>query len=127
MKKFIKYLCRVLLCAALITVIGAVFPKEKTVDYCGIVKSVEYNEQDKCTYIDTYMIYYESSSVIIKAKPKISVKYVSGEKCALGDIKAGDMIDLDYRGEIDGYGSVVTAKWIKVAPREDVNVGKENQ
>ena len=119
MKNFVKYLCRCLLCVALIAAIGAVMPREKTVDYRGIVKSVEYDQQDKCTYIDTYMIYDESSSVIIKAKPGTSVKYVSGEKCSLSDIKVGDMIDLDYRGKIDGYGSVVTAKWIKVAQMEE--------
>lgn len=43
---------------------------EDTVDYSGVVKSVECSAEDNCTYIDTYMIFDESSSVIIKVKPK---------------------------------------------------------
>ena len=94
---------------------------EDTVDYSGVVKSVEYSAEDNCTYIDTYMIFDESSSVIIKVKPKTPIKYITGEKMTVSDIAKGDLIDLDYKGKIDGYGSTVTAKWIKVAPKYSVS------
>ncbi len=120
MKKFSYGLGTVLL--AVIVAVSVWFLKpEKTVDYRGIVKSVEYNQDDNCTYIDTYMLYDESSSVIIKVKPRTEIKYIDGAECELKDIKAGDMLDIDYKGKIDGYGSTVTAKWLKVCPRDNVS------
>lgn len=69
------------------------------------------------------MLYDENSSIIIKAKDGISVKEITGEKMSISDIGAGDMLDLDYRGTIDGNGSVITAKWIKVCKRENLSEG----
>ena len=80
-----------------------------TVDFSGVVKSIEYNEQENCTYITASMILQDNSSVIIKAKDNISVKEITGEKMKLEEIKVGDLIDLDYKGKIDGKYSIVTA------------------
>ena len=79
------------------------------------VADVEYNKQENCTYITASMIHDDNSSVIIKAKDNISVKEITGEKMKLDGIMVGDLIDLDYKGKIDGKDSIITAKWIKVA------------
>ena len=114
MKKVLSYLGWILFAITLITLFWIVKPSD-TVDFRGVVKSIEYNEQEKCTYITTSMIHDDNSSVIIKAKDSISVKEITGEKMKLEEIKVGDLIDLDYKGKIDGKDSIVTAKWIKVA------------
>ena len=114
MKKVLSYLGWILFAITLITLFWIAKPSD-TVDFRGVVKSIEYNEQEKCTYITTSMIHDDNSSVIIKAKDSISVKEITGEKMKLEEVKAGDLIDLDYKGKIDGKDSIVTAKWIKVA------------
>ena len=114
MKKVLSYLVWILFAITLITLFWIVKPSD-TVDFRGVVKSIEYNEQEKCTYITTSMIHDDNSSVIIKAKDSISVKEITGEKMKLEEVKAGDLIDLDYKGKIAGKDSIVTAKWIKVA------------
>lgn len=114
MKKVLSYLGWILFAITLITLFWIVKPSD-TVDFRGVVKSIEYNEQEKCTYITTSMIHDDNSSVIIKAKDSISVKEITGEKMKLEEVKAGDLIDLDYKGKIAGKDSIVTAKWIKVA------------
>lgn len=68
------------------------------------------------------MIHDVYSSVIIKAKESISIKEITGEKMKIEDIAVGDLIELDYKGKIDGKGSIVTAKWIKVA--KSIKTGK---
>ena len=114
MKKVLSYLGWILFAITLITLFWIAKPSD-TVDFRGVVKSIEYNEQEKCTYITTSMIHDDNSSVIIKAKDSISVKEITGEKMKLEEVKAGDLIDLDYKGKIDGKDSIVTAKWIKGA------------
>ena len=114
MKKVLSYLGWILFAVTLIAVFWFAKPSA-TVDFSGVVKSIKYNEQENCTYITTSMIFDENSSVIIKAKDNISVKEITGEKMKLEEIKVGDLIDLDYKGKIDGKYSIVTAKWIKVA------------
>ena len=114
MKKVLSYLGWILFAITLITLFWIVKPSD-TVDFRGVVKSIEYNEQEKCTYITTSMIHDDNSNVIIKAKDSISVKEITGEKMKLEEIKVGDLIDLDYKGKIAGKDSIVTAKWIKVA------------
>ena len=114
MKKVSSYLGWILFAITLITLFWIAKPSD-TVDFRGVVKSIKYNEQEKCTYITTSMIHDDNSSVIIKAKDSISVKEITGEKMKLEEVKAGDLIDLDYKGKIDGKDSIVTAKWIKVA------------
>lgn len=114
MKKVLSYLGWILFAITLITLFWIAKPSD-TVDFRGVVKSIEYNEQEKCTYITTSMIHDDNSSVIIKAKDSISVKEITGEKMKLEEVKAGDLIDLDYKGKIAGKDSIVTAKWIKVA------------
>ena len=114
MKKVLSYLGWILFAITLITLFWIVKPSD-TIDFRGVVKSIEYNEQEKCTYITTSMIHDDNSSVIIKAKDSISVKEITGEKMKLEEVKAGDLIDLDYKGKIAGKDSIVTAKWIKVA------------
>lgn len=79
MKKVLYYLCWILVSVTLLAMFWTAKPS-KTVDFSGVVKSIEYNEQEKCTYITTSMIYDENSSVIIKAKDNISVKEITGEK-----------------------------------------------
>ena len=114
MKKVLSYLGWILFAITLVAMFWIAKPS-KTVDFSGVVKSIEYNEQEKCTYITTSMIHDDNSSVIIKAKHNIYVKEITGEKMKLEEIKVGDLIDLDYKGKIDGKDSIVSAKWIKVA------------
>lgn len=114
MKKIFSYLGWILFAVTLITMFYIAKPS-KTVDFSGVVKSIEYNEQENCTYITASMIHDDNSSVIIKAKDNISVKEITGEKMKLDGIMVGDLIDLDYKGKIDGKDSIITAKWIKVA------------
>lgn len=114
MKKIFTYLGWILFAVTLITMFYIAKPS-KTVDFSGVVKSIEYNEQENCTYITASMIHDDNSSVIIKAKDNISVKEITGEKMKLDGIMVGDLIDLDYKGKIDGKDSIITAKWIKVA------------
>ena len=114
MKKVLSYLGWILFVVTLIAMFWFAKPSD-TVDFSGVVKSTEYNEQENCTYITASMILQDNSSVIIKAKDNISVKEVTGEKMNLEEIKVGDLIDLDYKGKIDGKDSIITAKWIKVA------------
>lgn len=113
MKKVLSYLCWILVSVTLLAMFWTAKPS-KTVDFSGVVKSIEYNEQEKCTYITTSMIYDENSSVIIKAKDNISVKEITGEKMKHEEIKVGDLINLNYKGKIDGKEIIVTATWIKV-------------
>ena len=114
MKKFLSCLGWILFAITLVAMFWVAKPS-KTVDFSGVVKSIEYNEQENCTYITASMILQDNSSVIIKAKDNISVREVTGEKMKLEEIKVGDLIDLDYKGKIDGKDSIITAKWIKVA------------
>ena len=101
-----------------------VIKPSKTVDFSGIVKSIEYNQQEKCSYITASMLLNENTSVVIKVKDNVSVKEVTGEKMNITEIKIGDLIDLDYKGTIDGKNSIITAKWIKVAKDYSIsNVG----
>lgn len=114
LEKILPWIGWVLFAITLFVMLWVVKPS-KTVDFSGVVKSIEYNEQDNCTYITASMILQDNSSVIIKAKDNISVKEITGEKMKLEEIKVGDLIDLDYKGKIDGKDCVITAKWIKVA------------
>ena len=114
MKKVLSYLGWILFAVTLIAMFWIARPSD-TVDFSGIVKSIEYNEQENCTYITASMLHDENSSVIIKAKDNISVKEITGEKMKLEEIKVGDLIVLDFKGKIDGKDSIVTAKWMKVA------------
>lgn len=120
MKKGLSYLGWMLFVVTLITMFWITKPS-KTVDFYGIVREIEYDKDKKCTYFTTSMLYDDNSRVIIKAKAKITVKEVSGEKMNVSEIQVGDMIGLDYRGTIDGDGSIVTAKWIKVAKDYTLN------
>lgn len=108
MKKVLSYLGWILFVVTLIAMFWFAKPSD-TVDFSGVVKSIEYNEQENCTYITASMILQDNSSVIIKAKDNISVKEITGEKMKLEEIKVGDLIDLDYKGKIDGKDSIVTA------------------
>ena len=114
LEKILPWIGWVLFAIILFVMLWVAKPSD-TVDFRGVVKSIEYNKQENCTYITASMILQDNSSVIIKAKDNISVKEVTGEKMKLEEIKVGDLIDLDYKGKIDGKYSIVTAKWIKVA------------
>lgn len=114
LEKILPWIGWILFASTLFVMLWVVKPS-RTVDFSGVVKSIEYNEQENCTYITASMILQDNSSVIIKAKDNISVKEITGEKMKLEEIKVGDLIDLDYKGKIDGKDSIVTAKWIKVA------------
>ena len=114
LEKILPWIGWVLFAIILFVMLWVAKPSD-TVDFRGVVKSIEYNKQENCTYITASMILQDNSSVIIKAKDNISVKEVTGEKMKLEEIKVGDLIDLDYKGKIDGKDSIVTAKWIKVA------------
>ena len=114
LEKILPWIGWVLFAITLFVMLWVAKPSD-TVDFSGVVKSIEYNQQENCTYITASMILQDNSSVIIKAKDNISVKEVTGEKMKLEEIKVGDLIDLDYKGKIDGKDSIVIAKWIKVA------------
>ena len=86
MKKIFSYLGWILFAVTLITMFYIAKPS-KTVDFSGVVKSIEYNEQENCTYITASMIHDDNSSVIIKAKDNISVKIEPLEICAKKDSK----------------------------------------
>ena len=88
---------------------------ENTVDFSGVVRSVSYNEQEHVTVLQASMIHDESSNVIIRVPDTVSVREITGEIMGIKELAAGDFIELDYKGEISGKDSVVTAKWIKVA------------
>ena len=79
MKKVLSYLGWILFAVTLIAMFWIAKPSA-TVDFSGVVKSIEYNEQENCTYITASMILQNNSSVIIKAKDNISVKEITGEK-----------------------------------------------
>ena len=114
LEKILPWIGWVLFAITLFVMLWIAKPSD-TVDFSGVVKSIEYNEQENCTYITASMILQDNSSVIIKVKDNISVKEITGEKMKLEEIKVGDLIDLDYKGKIDGKDSIITAKWIKVA------------
>lgn len=69
-RKFSAYAGSALLAVTLLVLLFALKP-DSTVDFRGIVKSVEYNSREKCTYFTAYMLYDENSSIIIKAKDGI--------------------------------------------------------
>lgn len=118
MKKTFSYLGWILFAVSLIAMFWYIKPS-KTVDFYGVVKEIEYREEENATYFTTSMLYDKESRIIIKAKNQISVKEVTGEKMELDEIQVGDLLGLDYRGTIDGNDSVITAKWIKVAKDAD--------
>ncbi len=110
MKKTLLYSGWILFALVLAAMLWITKPSD-TVDFSGVVKSIEYNKQEKCTYIAASLIYDDASRVTVKVKDNISVKEVTGEKMKIDDIRVGDLINLDYNGK----NSIVTAKWIKVA------------
>lgn len=118
MKKTFSYLGWILFAVSLIAMFWYIKPS-KTVDFYGVVKEIEYREEENATYFTTSMLYDKESKIIIKAKNRISVKEVTGEKMELDEIQVGDLLGLDYRGTIDRNDSVITAKWIKVAKDAD--------
>lgn len=52
--------------------------------------------------------------ILINVKKNISIKDSNKNKITISDIHIGDMIDLDYKGNLSDSTKPVTAKWIKV-------------
>lgn len=114
MKKALLYSGWILFAFVLTAMFWITKPSD-TVDFSGVVKSIEYNKQEKCSCIKASLIYDDASRVTVKVKDNISVKEVTSEKMKIDDIGVGDLIILDYKGKINGKSGIVTAKWIKVA------------
>ena len=102
---------------ALILIIGIILSLQgKTIDCRGTVESISYNKNDKCTYITVKGV-CDGPIYTIKVKANISVKTTSGEKMSITDIQVGDEILLDYWGKWKGAETPLTAKWIKIMPK----------
>lgn len=113
MKRFLSYLGWVLFVFASVSVFF-IAGGEDTIDFRGIVRSICESSEDNCFYFTATPITDGDAIVKIKADKDISVREITGEKMSIYDIEAGDMIDLNHKGEISDLNCTVEAKWIKV-------------
>lgn len=124
MKKTISYIGWGLFAITLIGMIYFAWPKSKTIDFRGYVKEIVSSKEDGYTYIKATMIFSDIKTDVattIKVEKNTSIKDMDGNKMSVEGIKAGDMIDLDYKGRLANPADIITAKWIRVCPINQQN------
>ncbi|MBQ8861170.1 MAG: hypothetical protein IJ021_00335 [Clostridia bacterium] len=87
-----------------------------TVDFRGTVDSIMFDDEENCAYITATGIF--GGTMEIYESDGSSISDMFGEKYSLRAIKPGDEIDLDYKEYHGEKSALVSAKWIKVLPKE---------
>lgn len=87
----------------------------RTVDFRGTVDSITYDEAEDCYYLKATSL--TGGIATIRVASDVSVKSLGGDEMSASEIKAGDDIDLDYKGKWTDAEIPVLAKWVRVTPR----------
>ncbi|MGC6769422.1 hypothetical protein [Enterococcus sp. LJL51] len=114
----IVYLLSICLLLSAIYLPGILSPQAQTLDFRGYVEEIQLDEKKQLITINASYINSEAKAEI-KASTKISCKYLDGRDFPITNLKQGDMIDLDYKGEwgLNGAGVMqAEAKWLTVCP-----------
>ena len=96
--------------------------KAQTNDFRGYVQEVEIDYESNTAYIHANAVWGFEHKVLITAPLNISCLLLDGRNIPVDNIKAGDMIDLDYKGKwgLNDAGIFeATAKWITVCHISD--------
>jgi hypothetical protein len=114
-KKWFIYLGWGLFIIAFAGLLFALRPNN-TVDFRGTVDEITFNDESSYTYIQATMV-FGTNPRTIRVGSNISVSNsLDGSRMQAADIKAGDMIDLDVRGNWDEPTAIIIPRWIRVFP-----------
>lgn len=85
-----------------------------TVDFRGYVDEIVINEDGNATVRATGVFNDESFTFYVGARTP--VRNLEGERMKLTDVKAGDMIDVDYKGTFDNDTKSADARRVQILP-----------
>lgn len=100
------------LLALLIVCIMAFLHNERLVDCRGEVKSINYDEAERCYYIRVLGT-ADGAEYLIRATPSTRVTD-GGKKSSVEKIRVGNVLSLNYRGKWKSKDTVLKAKWIVI-------------
>ena len=120
MKKFGSVVSIVLLIIFIIYSIHIIYPGYRRIDLLDAeVISIKTDDAERCLYVITSHTYTGTDNIIceIKIPYRTRCKTYTGDKISVQDIKIGDRISLNFKGEseyIDGVNYAVAKGIIEV-------------
>ena len=113
-------------CACLILSVfllpNIIFPRAQTLDFRGYVQEIDINYEENVALISANAVWGSEHKVLITVPLNTSCLLLDGRNIPVDNIKIGDMIDFDYKGQWGLNDDGVfegTAKWITVCHISD--------
>lgn len=119
-KKFVSIVSIVLLIIFIIYSIHIIYPDYRLIDLSAEVISIRTDDDERCLYVMTSHSYTGTDNIICEIKIPYRTRCKShntGDKISVQDIKIGDIISLNFKGEseyIDGVNYAVAKGIIDV-------------
>ena len=123
-KKFVSIVSIVLLIIFIIYSIHIIYPDYRLIDLSAEVISIRTDDDERCLYVMTSHSYTGTDNIICEIKIPYRTRCKShntGDKISVQDIKIGDIISLNFKGEseyIDGVNYAVAKGVIDVIQKE---------
>ncbi|WP_086349989.1 hypothetical protein [Candidatus Enterococcus clewellii] len=120
-KMIVLYVLSICLILAIVYLPNKLFPKAQTLDFRGYVDEIVVDSDKNEIRIAAVYVNTDTKAEI-KASTKISCSYLDGRAFPIANLKKGDMIDLDYKGQwgLDGDGVMqAEAAWLTVCPMNE--------
>ena len=124
-KKFVSIVSIVLLIIFIIYSIHIIYPDYRLIDLSDAeVISIKTDDDERCLYVITSHTYTGTDNIICEIKIPYRTRCKShntGDKISVQDIKIGDRISLNFKGEseyIDGVNYAVAKGIIDVIQKE---------
>ena len=124
LKKFGSVVSIVLLIIFIIYSIHIIYPGTLRIDLSAEVISIRTDDDERCLYVMTSHSYTGTDNIICEIKIPYRTRCKShntGDKISVQDIKIGDIISLNFKGEseyIDGVNYAVAKGVIDVIQKE---------
>lgn len=123
-KKFVFIVSIVLLIIFIIYSIHIIYPDYRLIDLSAEVISIRTDDDERCLYVMTSHSYTGTDNIICEIKIPYRTRCKShntGDKISVQDIKIGDIISLNFKGEseyIDGVNYAVAKGIIDVVQKD---------
>ena len=123
-KTFVSIVSIVLLIIFIIYSIHIIYPDYRLIDLSAEVISIRTDDDERCLYVMTSHSYTGTDNIICEIKIPYRTRCKShntGDKISVQDIKIGDIISLNFKGEseyIDGVNYAVAKGVIDVIQKE---------
>ena len=113
--KILLVLLILLLCGATWLICSAL--QSDTVDFRGYVNEVTYDTEKESAVIYATGV-FNSEPFAFRVGKRVSVKNSTGDRISVEDIRPGDMIDVDYKGQFDNETKSVDVRRLEVWPKQ---------